>query len=422
MNALQSSKKYISKMHIFSMFIGVAILARIFFFIIASVSPAVLPYRPSFSYPELLEVYSLPKWVYSFAGFDGVHYLVIAEKGYESAGMIQAFFPVWPLLLQGGHTLSTFIQIPQINTVSLGLLLNFLLMPLLLFIWHTFVTTVYPNLVSAKMKWLPTALILSFPTSLFFFALYSETLFLILVLGSFLAAHSKNWKVAIALTILASATRIVGVLLVPALLLEFWWQQQSSQTQKYSWQAIKKSLSWPSLLTFFSRQYKMMLSILLGSLGLLSYMLYLYVTFGDPLLFKTVQSNWGHERSDTLVLYPQVIFRYVKMLALSFSFTVGWFTIIQEFLVGLMLPWLPLLWFKHIRPSHLLFGVLVLLVPIATGTFSSLPRYALAAFPVFLLALLILKDRPKSTLSWLSLSTFLLICNTILFIQGYWVA
>jgi len=416
---MQKSNK--NPIRLFLTFCAVAIIARILFFFIASISPEFLPYQPSFSYPDALERYSLPKWIYSFAGFDGVHYLVIAERGYKSAGMIQAFFPVWPLILDFGHSTISQLGIKQLNTISWGLFLNGLILPILLFTWHTFVHAIYPELVSPKKKWLPTLLLLSFPTSLFFFALYSEALFLTLVLGSFLAAHTKNWKLAIVLTIVASATRIVGVLLVPALLLEFWWQQQSLATKHFEWQAIKKSLHFRALFRFLVTNYKMILALALGSLGLLSYMTYLYLTFGDPLLFKTVQSTWGHQRSDSLILYPQVIFRYMKMFFVSFSFTVGWFTIIQEFLVGISLPWLPLLFYKKIRPSHLLFGSSVLLVPIATGTFSSLPRYALAAFSIFLVLLYILKDKPKLTAVWLSLSTFLLICNTILFIQGYWV-
>jgi hypothetical protein len=402
-------------------FIAVAVVARILFFFIASISPHFLPYQPSFSYPDYLEEYSVPKWIYSFAGFDGVHYLVIAEKGYESAGMIQAFFPVWPLILEFGHVLFSQFGISQLNTISWGLLINFILLPILLFTWHHFILSVYPELLSVKRKWLPTAVLLSFPTSLFFFALYSETLFVTLVLGTFLAAHKKYWKLAILFTIIASATRIVGVLLVPALLLEFWWQQQPRATQNFEWNAIKKSLQFQTLTAFIISNFKMFLALSLGSLGLLSYMTYLYITFGDPLLFKTVQSNWGHERSDALVLYPQVIYRYMRMIFTSFSLTVGWFTIVQEFLVGISLPWIPFLFYKKIRPAHLLFGSAVLLVPIATGTFSSLPRYALAAFPVFLILVYILKDRPKLAITWLSLSTFLLICNTMLFIQGYWV-
>lgn len=416
------SKKQPSAINLFLTFTAVAVVARILFFFLAALSPRFLPFEPSFPYPEMLETYSLPKWIHSFAGFDGIHYITIAERGYESAGMIQAFFPVWPLLLQVGHTIFSFVGVPQLNTISWGVTLNFLLLPVLLYVWHQFVTTIYPGFTSAKNKWLPTAVLLAFPTSLFFFALYSETLFLTLILGTFLAAHKQNWKLAILLTIIASATRIVGVLLVPALLLEFWWQQQSLATQKFEWAAIKKSLQPAVIVHFLVSHYKMITAILLGSLGLLSYMTYLYNTFGDPLLFKTVQSNWGHERSDSLVMYPQVVVRYIRMLAASFTFTVGWFAIVQEFLTGLFLPLLPLLLYKKIRPSHLFFGIAVLLIPITTGTFSSLPRYALASFPVFLVLLYILKNKPKATVAWLAFSTFLLICNTILFIQGYWVA
>jgi hypothetical protein len=419
----------ISKIRYLATILLSALGVRSFLFVVASLSHLALPYRPTFPYIELLQSFGLPKWIYSFAGFDGVHYLTIALNGYHSAGLIQAFFPVWPLVLRVGDYISHLLNLRFLNPITWGLAVNFLLLSGLLFLWHQFVTKVYPDLLITKKSfskagfwfWFPIVLILIFPTSLFYFALYSETLFLTLVLGVFLAAHYRKWSVVVALTILASATRIVGVLLVPAVILEFWWQHQTQATQQYRWQALKQSIYPKSIFDFIKKHFLMISFLMLGSLGLLSYMTYLYFTFNDSFLFKTVQSEWGHQRSSSIVLYPQVVYRYIKMLLTSFEFSIGWWSVLQEFIFGLLAPLLPLLLFKKIRPSHLLFGLLVLLVPISTGTFSSLPRYSLATFPILISLLYILKDRPNLAIFWIVCSTLLLICNTILFTQGYWV-
>ncbi len=61
----------------------------------------VLVYKPSFPYAyELLPKYGLPQWVYSWGNFDGVHYLTIIEKGYIGTGLIQAFFPLYPMVVR----------------------------------------------------------------------------------------------------------------------------------------------------------------------------------------------------------------------------------------------------------------------------------------------------------------------------------
>lgn len=425
----------------------------------AFVSPFFIEYQPSFPYYQLLANSGLPQWVYSFAGFDGVHYLVIATNGYHLAYMTQAFFPVWPVWLSFGVFLG-------IEPILFGLATNTFLFAIMLLLWRALLRAIYPNVSVVKS----TLLLILFPFSFFFFALYSEVLFLVLVLATMLSAHKKYWKLAVLFAALASGTRIVGVVLVPTILIEYWWQHlEVSHTRKLTRQSIVSALHPKQILNFVTNNFKMIGGISLGASGLLIYMAYLGLEFGDPLLFRTVQSEWGHDRSSSFILYPQVVWRYLHMLTTSFELTVGWYSILQEFMVGVMSPFLLGLaalfytqnWFYtkvrlatttsahsflqndaitrlidvcrmvRIRPSHLFFGLAVLLIPISTGTFSSIGRYSLAAFPFFIALSLLLdgiesKMRwlPKHALTsiWLLLSTFLLICNTILFIQGYWIA
>jgi len=376
--------------------------ARIFTFFVAMISGTLLAYKPSFPYWEMLQTYSLPHWVSAFAGFDGVHYITIAEHGYSYAGLIQAFFPVWPAILSLGALLG--------NTILFGLIANYLLLIALVYFLIRFVKASYPALDYNTFL----LLFLVFPTAMFYFALYSEVLFMLLIITTFLAAHHKKWWLAAILTILASATRIVGIVLVPALLIELW--MQSNQ-----YKPLLK-IRFKHITNFLQTNWKNILVICTGSLGLLSYMTYLHITFGDALLFKTVQSQWGHDRSDTLILYPQVMFRYLKIMLTSFEFTIGWWSVAQEFLVGFIAPFLPLMFFRRIRFSHLFFGFCVTIIPTLTGTFSSLPRYILVAFPIFLGLYCLLEKRPKLYWLWIVFSTLALICNTILFVQGYWVA
>lgn len=363
---------------------------KILLFLVSLVAPMVLFYEPSFPYASsLLENSGLAKEIYSWANFDGVHYLTIINQGYFGTGLIQAFFPLFPISVK--------ITRQIINSPILaGLIFNLVIGFSLLKVWKK---TVQLELGIADQHW-PVYLLFLFPTALFFNAFYSEALFLFLVLTSFLKARQGQWLAAGITAALASATRIVGIFLIPALLFEFWEQYHS----------------------FAKKYYLEIISILIGALGLISYMIYLQYRFHDPLYFYHVQAEFGGGRAESIVLYPQVVWRYLKILWTARPFDLKYFTYLQEFMFGTLgLVGIIWSWFK-VRKSYVIFSGLAFLLPTLTGTFSSLPRYYLASFSALILLIKILKDQPRERYLWLTFSTLLLIFNTILFIQGYWVA
>ena len=151
-------------------------------------------------------------------------------------------------------------------------------------------------------------------------------------------------------------------------------------------------------------------------------MIYLQHNIGDPLYFFHVQSEFGGGRQESIILYPQVIWRYLKILWTARPFDLKYYAYVQEFIFGTLgLVGIVWSWFK-VRKSYVVFSALVFLLPTLTGTFSSMPRYFLASFSVFLLMIKLFEHHKIARLIWLSLSTLWLIFNTILFIQGYWVA
>lgn len=92
---------------------------RVLLFLVAYLSGKYLVFDPSFPYSDTLLVKSgLPSWIWSFANFDGVHYLTIAKSGY-SAQFTQAFFPVYPGIIS---LISRIIQYD--NFIIIGLLLS----------------------------------------------------------------------------------------------------------------------------------------------------------------------------------------------------------------------------------------------------------------------------------------------------------
>jgi hypothetical protein len=79
-----------------------------------------------------------------------------------------------------------------------------------------------------------------------------------------------------------------------------------------------------------------------------------------------------------------------------------------------------LLNYKKIKKEWLVFSLFSVITPTLTGTFASMPRYVLLAFPIFIY-LAQLKNMFIKIIILILFISFLCIA-TILFSQGYWVA
>ncbi|MFZ1721814.1 MAG: hypothetical protein WAU07_04900 [Microgenomates group bacterium] len=391
--------------------VATAIVWRILLFYVADTAPLILEYKPSFPYYDtILEASNYPKWLYSWANFDGVHYITLSKFGYVGTGLIQAFFPVYPLLV------AAISQVIESQIIS-GLLISFL----------AFVGVIYTLYLLVKLKfdhsvalWSCIAL-LSFPTSFYFGSMYTESLFLFFVLQSFYWYERKKWLLLAVFITLASATRLIGIALVPVLLIDL---GIKSTVLEHDFKTIWNS-KWQivtSISTSWKNNIRAVLAITSGSSGLLGYMTYLAITFGDPLYFYHVQEEFGGGREERVILFPQVVYRAIKILFTVPNSTVRTPIYIQELLAGTLPIFILLLLYKKFPKTWVFFSLFALLLPSATGTFSSMPRYMLVAFPIFVSIGMFATKYPKYGLLCLLLSTFALVFNTILFIQGYWVA
>lgn len=392
-------------------------------FVIGSVADQFLRYAPSFPYArELLPAYDFPRWIYSWANFDGVHYLTIAEKGYLGTGLIQAFFPVFPLVMK-------VVNLVVHNALLSGLLIANVSAFALVCIWYLFLKELYKE----KVAWLGVFILLLFPTSFFLGALYSESLFLFLVIACFWAARHRQWWLAALIAAIASATRIVGVMLVPALLVELYIQRTWEGSRRIKIVGLPKRVDGAAVVSlvknalsqvdrFLARSWKEGLLISVGVLGLLLYMTYLSAEFQDPLYFLHVQSEFGSGRQENFITFPQVIWRYLKILWYYRPINLKYFAFVQEFVLTLGVLAGLLFSLRKVRFSYVLFALTAFLVPTLTGTFSSMPRYVLVCFPVMIWLAQFLQTKRWATYAYLAGSGILLILNTLLFIQGYWVA
>ncbi len=391
-------------------------------FLIGVLAPFFFPYKPSFPYfDELLPHFFLPQWIYSWANFDGVHYLTIAEKGYIGTGSIQAFFPLFPFVILHGLKLlfGSFF-----NSLLFGLLIDNLAALGLVIAWYSFVKTFK----GVKTAWLSLLILLLFPTSFFLGALYTEALFFFLIISAFYCAEKKFWMLAGFFGLLASSTRIVGIFIVPSLLIELFSQEFNVGKCLKLWAKRKNSsdalfCTKEELIRFSEKNWLKIIWLSCGVLGTLFYMIFLDINFRDPFYFAHVQASFGSGRStQVLVTYPQVVYRALHILITARPFNLRYWSYIQEFIAGTLALVLIFLSARTVRFSHLFFALGAFIIPTLTGTFSSMPRYILICFPIYIILAQLLQKNRKLAIVWLTISGVILILNTMLFIQGYWIA
>lgn len=335
--------------------------------------------------------YTLAPHFFSWANFDGEHYLSIAIFGYK--GLEQVFFPVYPMLISlFAKPFSQGLLSSLINSTIVGLIISNGLFLLALLYLYDLIRLDF----SKKISILVISLIIIFPTSFYFGAVYNESLFLLLSVLSFLSARKGNWFLAGIFGAIASATRLFGIFLFPALIIE----------------------------AFLQRNFRQSLWIVLIPLGLGLYMYYQQLTVGDALAFYHLQDLVGEQRQSTLVLLPQVYFRYLKMLSTVSTNSPIYQTVLLEFVVGILFFILPIYgYFKKIRPSYIFYAFISFIITTVQGSFSSVPRYVLVFFPSFIVLALLFNRLPIFLrVVLLLVSLLLLIVESSLFLRGYWVA
>ncbi len=365
---------------------------RLLLFLIGFFAVVFIPhFNLSFPYVNTdLAPTGLPSWVWGFGNFDGVHYIRIARLGYAANQYTQAFFPLYPSLIKVFSFASFYF-------LAGFLISNISFLAALYFLYRLFCLD-YEGAVSKKAL----LLLLAFPTAYYFGAVYTESLFLLLSVVSILLIRKKMFLLSGLFIFLASLTRVIGVLLVFILLAELFGYVREG----------KLKLNTKTFLTG-------VIAAALGSLGLIAYMVYLKVNFNNPLYFLTAQPIFGAQRSDSLVLLPQVFYRYIKIFESVPLRSQAFFSAALEFVFSLFGLLILLFSVTKVRLSYWLFSAFAYLLPTLTGTFSSMPRYVLMEF---LLLPLLVKWLGRF---YLPVVVLLLIGETILlslFLMGYWVA
>jgi Mannosyltransferase (PIG-V) len=139
--------------------------------------------------------------------FDSGYYLAVAQHGYGTLASGQlAFFPLYPLLIRAMAVFTRSYVVAGVAVSGVAFVIALVLLRRL--------TELELGARAADA----TVLLIAFaPLSVFFTAIYTESLFLALSVATVLAARRDRWALACALGSLATLTRPTGILLAVAI-------------------------------------------------------------------------------------------------------------------------------------------------------------------------------------------------------------
>lgn len=222
------------------------------------------------------------------AKWDAQHYLAIAFDGYAEshaglppAEMRPAFFPLYPGMVRlfSGFGASPGLVLIMAYIVSLSCFF--------------FALVVIHRLAAMELgeRYARPALMLLafFPTAFFFGIPYTESLFLLLAAGAFLAARMGRWPVAGAILALASATRVPGLLLVIPVALLYLYGPRADRDP-----ATSRGI-WPRYRVGPEAAW-----LLLAPLGVAAFSAYMHFALGDAMAWQHAQEVFGRHTVDPL--------------------------------------------------------------------------------------------------------------------------
>jgi hypothetical protein len=351
---------------------------------------SILLTQPKFSRAQTDVATLLASW----NRWDAANYVRIAHYGYQTRFDV-AFFPLFPLLISGiAHILGNW------SYLLVGMLLSNAALLGALFVLYQLAAEATDDSTALRA----VLYLCIFPTALYFFTAYNESLFLLLVMGAYLAMRRQHWEVAGLLGLLAALTRSAGILLVVPYLYEVWVSRERVMANRF---ALMRG----------------MLPIVLIPLGTLIYSLYCWHIRGDPFAFASLQYHWGRHLSwpwqglwDGLFhLFWNQPFGSANEahVLLDLSATLG-------FLVVTVLGW------RRVRISYSLWMILLLMY-ILIGPATDIPdvltsnqRFVLEMFPGFITLASLGMQHPRLHQALLVLFPSLLATLSILFIMNRW--
>ncbi|RME93683.1 MAG: hypothetical protein D6766_07680 [Verrucomicrobia bacterium] len=321
-----------------------------------------------------------PVFASHFATWDGAHYLLLSEQGYAKDVPSCAFYPLWPLVMRA--TAPLFGGNPLVGGLVLSNLAS-------LAAWVMFYRLVERRWGKRSALWALVFLIV-FPGSLFFQFIYSESLFLLLLMGLWWALEERRHGWAAVCAGLLPLCRGVGAFVVLPL----------------AWHAL--SVAPPGWLKCGpsggegredakederrggepgGQDWAPWLLVGMPLLGWGVYLALMWHWTGNPFEGFAAQKHWAVHSVANLWNVPKFV--------IGFFSPTEWHafrgSLLDRCIFVLLLYTLPVLW--RLDKGLLVWAYVLGILPAMSGTFTSFVRFASCTFPMFIALGVVLNRR-----------------------------
>ena len=293
-------------------------------------------------------------------------YLSVAKEGYHSGPIEQgisagkanyAFFPTYPLLMRAASLFTGDYFTGGIVISNIALLVA---------CFYLFKLVKHES--GEKTAYRSVKYLFLFPTAFILSGVFSEAIFLALLLAAFYYARKQKWLYVGIAGFFLALTRSLGVIAILPLFYEY------LKSKNFKIKNIKYDILYLGLIP----------------LGLLTYMVYLYSITGDFLAFASIQQSWQRAYSNPIITLAKSLFSkdiYVLYLA--------WPTIVA---LGFLTAF-----YKKIGFSYWFLGMYSLFIPLSSGIFS-MPRFMLPIFPLYIILAKLSKNEQFNQVATISLA------------------
>jgi hypothetical protein len=322
----------------------------------------------------------------TFVRHDSGWYFDIARKGYDFSGAMAggrsniAYAPVYPLLMR--YVGRLFGRAPG-HVYLGGIVVS----------WASFVLAM---IVLSRLAALDlgdrhperAALLTAiFPFAFFFGAVYTESTFLLFTVVSFYCFRTRRWAAAGASGAIATATRLTGILMWPALAWTAWRALRSGAERPGPTGHGAQSAPARARSSGRAEGAAAAAALAVAALGFGGYCFYVYLHTGDPFLWAAALTRWGRgyqpggapwsapwSLAHALATHPYVFLTSSPMALYDALYGVA---------ALLFVAATPFVW-RKLGAGYGLFMALNLYVPLSSGTFEGLGRYCSVLFPCFI--------------------------------------
>lgn len=334
--------------------------------------------------PAGYSVLHLPSWLsFSFA-WDSGWYSSIVLKGYPNTiSPVYAFFPLFPFIVN-------IVSKIGVHFLTVGFIINIVAS----FLASLALYKLAREFISEKYSLYTVLLFLAFPMSFFLFSFYTEAVFCALSFWAIYFARKQSFAYASILTMFCTATRLIGLLVMIPVVLEY------LRAKQYSINKFDYNVLWFGLIP----------------LGLITYMVYSYIQVGSYFaMFEAYKlGEWTYQS-----FQPNFVLTLIRA-SIQIGKT-GEFLVLLPLLCWVGFATIIFLVRKKLPLSYVVYTIVSLIFIVLNGNVTSVNRYVLPLFPVFIAVVMLLRNKEVLLSLLIAVLMFCQGAFFVMFANGYWI-